>query len=265
MAASPSTAASASVAASAAASVAASAAASTAPSAAASAEASAAAKPFDGQTVVVQTTEGVEYSAFKDLLPAFTEKTGIKVEYNFVDPTAYQDKLPIQLAAHDSSFDVFFIGSENLPKYVAQGVVENIKPYIDDTNATPASWNYEDVLKTARDVCTGADGAVYCVGTHLGASMLFYNKKMYADAGITAPPQTMDELLANSLKITSGDKYGFCMRGDKTQNLLDPIFAWGYWLPWQNGVTGFWFDKDGSTSSASRPMRPLSAIGIATS
>jgi multiple sugar transport system substrate-binding protein len=217
---------------------------STAPSSSgASTAPSAAAQPYAGQTVVVNTIEGQEFTAFKDLLPAFEAQTGIKVSYNFIDPTTYQDKLPIQLAAHDSSFDVFFIGSENLPKYVAQGVVEPLDPYLQDATKTPASYDYNDVLQTARDVCTTPDGHVYCVGTHLGASMLFYNKKMFAAAGIAGPPQSTDDVLADALKLTTGSQTGFCMRGDKTQNLLDPIYSWGYWLPFQNNVTGYWFNS----------------------
>lgn len=43
---------------------------------------------------------------------------------------------------------------------------------------------------------------------------LFWNKKLFAQAGLTAPPATLDEFVADSKKISGlPGKYGYCMRG----------------------------------------------------
>jgi multiple sugar transport system substrate-binding protein len=43
---------------------------------------------------------------------------------------------------------------------------------------------------------------------------LYYNRKMFADAGVTAPPKTLDEFLAVSKKVSAlPGKYGYCLRG----------------------------------------------------
>ena len=55
------------------------------------------------------------------------------------------------------------------------------------------------------------------------AYALFYNKKMFADAGITAPPKTMSELTADAKKLTIRNgatikTFGFVPRSDYNNN-----------------------------------------------
>jgi multiple sugar transport system substrate-binding protein len=51
-------------------------------------------------------------------------------------------------------------------------------------------------------------GAIYGV-PHMGAnSAIFYNTKMFAEAGLTEPPKNMDELLSYSKKLTKYDAAG---------------------------------------------------------
>jgi multiple sugar transport system substrate-binding protein len=67
---------------------------------------------------------------------------------------------------------------------------------------------------------------------------------MFADAGITAPPATPDELLADAIKLTTADHAGFCVRADKSQTLYDGFQMWNWFVPWDNPVTGTYFDQN---------------------
>ncbi|MDT1062383.1 extracellular solute-binding protein [Paracoccus sp. CPCC 101403] len=52
------------------------------------------------------------------------------------------------------------------------------------------------------------DGVYYGIPTAVRSLGLFYNKKLFADAGIDAPPATLDELVADGKKLAQKDSGG---------------------------------------------------------
>ena len=125
----------------------------------------------------------------------FNAKTGIKVNY-IQQPVAAQDqKIPLQLTAKDDSLDVFFTGSENIGSYVGIAGVEPLDELHQRPALTPRDWNFTDIAPAVESACQ-QDGVTYCIASHTGGGLLYYNTKMFEEAGITAPPQNPDELLA---------------------------------------------------------------------
>jgi ABC-type glycerol-3-phosphate transport system substrate-binding protein len=213
-------------------------------SAPATTAASAAAQPFAGQTITVETYSSVpEFDFYKTLMPDFTAQTGINVNFVQLPVAGMDQKVPLQLSAKDESLDVFFTGSENIGSYIGIQGVEPLDSYIKDPAQTPASWNFGDIAPAVESACQNG-GTTYCIASHTGGGLLYYNKKMFADAGITAPPQNPDELLADAKKLTTPDHAGFCVRGDKTQNLYDAFMLWQWFYPYDNPITGNYFDKN---------------------
>ena len=53
------------------------------------------------------------------------------------------------------------------------------------------------------------DNVQYGMPFTTSSRALFYNKKIFAEAGITTPPQTWDDVLADSVKIKAAGKIGF--------------------------------------------------------
>jgi multiple sugar transport system substrate-binding protein len=210
----------------------------------AAASPSAAAQPYAGQTITLETYASVpEFDFYATLMPQFEQQTGIKVNY-VQQPVAAQDqKIPLQLTAKDDSLDVFFTGSENIGHYVGISGVEPLDAYISDTAQTPATWDFTDIAPAVESACQSG-GKTYCIASHTGGGLLYYNKKMFADAGITAPPNTPDELLADAIKLTTADHAGFCVRADKSQTLYDGFQMWNWFVPWDNPVTGTYFDQN---------------------
>jgi multiple sugar transport system substrate-binding protein len=217
--------------------------ASSAPAASTSAAPSAA-QPYAGQSITLETYSSVpEFDFYATLMPQFEQQTGIKVNY-VQQPVAAQDqKIPLQLTAKDDSLDVFFTGSENIGHYVGISGVEPLDTYISDTAQTPATWDFKDIAPAVESACQSG-GKTYCIASHTGGGLLYYNKKMFADAGIAAPPNNPDELLADAIKLTTADHAGFCVRADKSQTLYDGFQMWNWFVPWDNPVTGTYFDQN---------------------
>lgn len=56
---------------------------------------------------------------------------------------------------------------------------------------------------------------------------LYYNKKMFADAGVTKAPATWDELIATGKQLTKDGKAGFGVEGSNLSNNIHQIFVLG--------------------------------------
>jgi multiple sugar transport system substrate-binding protein len=65
--------------------------------------------------------------------------------------------------------------------------------------------------------------------------VLFYNKKMFEDAGITAPPKTWSEYVETAKKLTKDGKWGIALEGGQTSVNSHEAFIFGR----QNGAELF--------------------------
>ncbi|MEV4950074.1 extracellular solute-binding protein [Streptomyces sp. NPDC053755] len=59
------------------------------------------------------------------------------------------------------------------------------------------------------------------------AYALYYNKKMFKDAGIEKPPATWDELIATGKKISKDGKWGVGVEGSNLSNNIHQVFVLG--------------------------------------
>lgn len=59
------------------------------------------------------------------------------------------------------------------------------------------------------------------------AYALYYNKKMFADAGISQPPATWDQLVADGKKISKDGKWALGAEGANLSNNIHQVFALG--------------------------------------
>jgi multiple sugar transport system substrate-binding protein len=104
--------------------------------------------------------------------------------------------------------DVVEMPDRWLSLYAGNGKLESLEPYLAKWSET-AGLN-ERALDMARAV--GKTAYLMPYGIYLRA--LIYNKKLFRQAGVDAPPKTLDEFLQVSKKVSAlPGKYGYCMRG----------------------------------------------------
>jgi ABC-type glycerol-3-phosphate transport system substrate-binding protein len=200
-------------------------------------------KPYAGQTITLETISAVpEFDFYKTLMPQFTSRTGIKVNYVQLPVAGIDQKLPLQLKAKDKGVDVFTTGSENIGSFIGNDGVMPLDDFLNDPKQTPSSYDFADIAPAVQSACQQG-GKNYCIASHTGGSLLYYNTKMFQEAGITRPPQTPAELYEDAQKLTNDQHAGFCVRGDKSQALYDAFQLWNWFIPWNNPVTGNYFDK----------------------
>lgn len=86
--------------------------------------------------------------------------------------------------------------------------LEDLNPYI-------AKWADAKTLGTrAKQFGSVVNGKMYELPYGFYVRAMFWNKKMFAAAGLSAPPATLDEFYADAKKISATPgKYGYCLRG----------------------------------------------------
>ncbi len=72
---------------------------------------------------------------------------------------------------------------------------------------------------------------VYAIPIGSNSLALYYNKKMFADAGIKDPPKTWDELVDDAVKLTKSPVYGLAFSATNTE---ESTWQWEPFL-WSNG------------------------------
>lgn len=179
-----------------------------------------------GQTITYwASNQGPSLEKDKEILQPeidrFTQETGIKVN---VEVIGWPDLLNRILAAATSGQgpDVLNIGNTWSPSLQATGA---LMPW--DQKAFEAIGGRDRFLAGSLSA-TGAEGKdPTAVPLYSLAYGLYYNKKMFAEAGITAPPATWEELVTAGKKLTKDGKWGLAVEGGNVSENAHHAFVFG--------------------------------------
>ena len=104
------------------------------------------AKPFQGVTLNVSCWSSTYPKLLGDYLPEFTERTGIKVNYDTPGFPVYNQRADLELSTKGSAFDVLNITFIFTSRWIGAGWFTPLEPFLKDPNKTPADWDYADIL-----------------------------------------------------------------------------------------------------------------------
>ena len=122
--------------------------------------------------------------------------------------------------------------------YANNGQLEDLGPYM-------KNWKEAATLgDRAKEFGSTVKNTQYMIPYGYYINAMFYNKKLFAEAGLSGPPQTMEEFAADAKKISElgNGKYGYCLRGGpgafgSIQQFLNNM----------NGKPGY-FNEDGTST-----------------
>ncbi|MFI1978262.1 ABC transporter substrate-binding protein [Streptomyces wedmorensis] len=163
----------------------------------------------------------VDKKVLQPELDKFEKETGIKVKLEVVP---WSDLLNRILTATTSGQgpDVLNIGNTWSASLQASGA---LLPW--------DAKNFEKIGGKDRFVdsalgSTGVQGQdPAAVPLYSMAYALYYNKKMFKDAGVEKPPATWDEVIATGKKITGGGGSGIGVEGSNLSNNIHQVFVLG--------------------------------------
>ncbi len=178
-------------------------------------EKNAGADGFKGETLTVWAMDGSTPDQWqKDLTADFEKKTGAKVKFEVQQWNGIQQKLTTALSEENPP-DVFEIGNTQTAAYAKTGGLADLG---DLKSEIGTDW--AENLNKASVV----DEKQYAAPWYFANRVVVYNKSVFKEAGIAAPPKTRDEFFAALDKI-------------KAKGKAEPIY-----LPGQN-----WYFFDGLT------------------
>ncbi len=152
----------------------------------------------------------------------FTTRTGVPVEVQTQQWDSHLAKLDTALTGKNPP-DVVELGNTETTKYLAAGAFDDLGPHLADFENS-GTW-----VQGLKDSCT-YEGKVMCVPYYGGSRAVIYNTELFAKAGITTPPTSLDELFAAAEKL------------EKTFG-SDPAFS-AFYLPGKNTKASLAFIVD---------------------
>lgn len=127
----------------------------------------------------------------------FTAETGAKVKVQIQQWDGINTKLTTALSA-DNPPDVFEMGNTDVPLFASSGAL------LDLTKQKAGMENSAHWLAGLEGPAT-VDGKLYAAPLYAGARAVVYNKKIWADAGVTTVPTTWSDFTADLDKIKAAN------------------------------------------------------------
>ena len=151
----------------------------------------------------LETTEDLISLGYKDVIDRYNEQYKGKYHVNVVTTNLdeYTAKVNAMVAANQTP-DVFICNpGPNLTQYVDAGVAADLT---DILNNEEKDW-YGTFSDGIFEKIT-YDGKIMAVPTCFAAACVFYNTEIFEEAGVTNPPETLDDLYAACEKIKATGK-----------------------------------------------------------
>ncbi|MDP9364407.1 MAG: sugar ABC transporter substrate-binding protein [Chloroflexota bacterium] len=203
--------------------------------------------PFDwkrhnGTTIRALLNEHPYQAALVERLAAFTELTGITVEYDTFPESNYFEKLTVDLQSGQPSYDVFMLGAYFVWQYGPPGYLEDFGPWIANESATNSDYDWEDIYPNLRQADQWSlevgdplgTGGQYALPWGFETNTIMYNTEVFQKLGVK-PAETLDELveLATTLAEKAPgagypDMYGIGARGSRQWATIHPGFMTMY-------------------------------------
>jgi sorbitol/mannitol transport system substrate-binding protein len=161
-------------------------------------------------TITLAAVDNPSMSDLKKLLPEFqSAHPTIKVNIVTLPEDQLRQQVTTDVAAKSGRYDLFTIGTYEVPLWAKKGWIENLSPFI----AKDSSYD-------AADLIPGISGALsyksnlYAVPFYGESSMLMYRKDLLAAKGQTMPDHpTWDQVAAVARAVNSSSVSGICLRG----------------------------------------------------
>lgn len=185
-------------------------------------------------TVTIATLNNPDMIELKKLSPAFEKANpDIQLKWVILEENVLRQRATTDITTNSGQFDVMAIGTYEAPQWGKRG-------WLAPMNNLPASYDLDDVVKTARDGLS-YNGQLYALPFYVESSMTYYRKDLFDAAGLKMPDQpTYDQIKQFADKLTDKSKgqYGICLRGKA---------GWGenmaYFSTVVNTYGGRWFDE----------------------
>jgi sorbitol/mannitol transport system substrate-binding protein len=166
-------------------------------------------------TITIATVNNPHMVVMQSLTSDFTKKTGIRVKYLTLPENTLRQKVTSDVATGGGQFDIVTVGTYEVPIWAKNKWIVNLQAYFAKLSPAAAkAYDLKDVIPKVRLGLSYQDN-LYALPFYGESSMTYYNKKLFADAGLTMPKRptwTQVQSFAAKLHKPSDNRYGICLR-----------------------------------------------------
>jgi multiple sugar transport system substrate-binding protein len=152
------------------------------------------AKPFAGVTLNVSCWSATYPKLLVDYIPEFSERTGIKVNFDTPGFPVYNQRADLELSTKGSAFDVLNITFIYTSRWIGAGWFTPLEPFIKDPNKTPADWDFADFLDGSLQPMRNRAGVVHGIPWLTDALVSAAGRFDLIKAEGLGMPDTFDEM-----------------------------------------------------------------------
>jgi sorbitol/mannitol transport system substrate-binding protein len=163
-------------------------------------------------TLTIATVNNSDMVVMQSLTSSFTKQYGIKVKYVTLPENTLRQKVTSDVATGGGQFDIATVGTYDVPIWAKNGWLTGLDSYF--TPAAKSAYDLNDVMPKVR-LGLSYKGGLFALPFYAESSMMFYNKKLFAAAGLSMPLHptwTQVASFAAKLNQPSKNQYGICLR-----------------------------------------------------
>jgi sorbitol/mannitol transport system substrate-binding protein len=163
-------------------------------------------------TLTIATVNNGDMIVMESLTKEFTKKYGINVKYVTLPENTLRQKVTSDVATGGGQFDIATVGTYDVPIWAKNKWLVNLQPMF--TASASKAYDLNDVIPKVR-LGLSYQKHLYALPFYGESSMMYYNKALFAAAGLKMPLHpTWDQVAAFAAKLNNPSKnqYGICLR-----------------------------------------------------
>jgi sorbitol/mannitol transport system substrate-binding protein len=166
-------------------------------------------------TITIATVNNGDMVVMQSLTSTFTKKYGIKVKYVTLPENTLRQKVTSDIATGGGQFDIATVGTYEVPIWAKNKWLVSLDPSFAKLSGSASSaYDLKDVIPKVR-LGLSYKNSLYALPFYGESSMTYYNKKLFAAAGLKMPLRptwTQVRSFAAKLNKPSANRYGICVR-----------------------------------------------------
>ena len=163
-------------------------------------------------TLTIATVNNGDMIVMESLTKDFTKKYGINVKYVTLPENTLRQKVTSDVATGGGQFDIATVGTYDVPIWAKNKWLVNLQPMF--SPSASKAYDLNDVIPKVR-LGLSYQKNLYALPFYGESSMMYYNKALFAAAGLKMPLHpTWDQVAAFAAKLNNPSKnqYGICLR-----------------------------------------------------
>ena len=166
-------------------------------------------------TITIATVNNPDMVVMQSLASTFTKKYGINVKFVTLPENTLRQKVTSDIATGGGQFDIATVGTYEVPIWAKNKWIVNLNPYFAKLSPAQAkAYDLNDVIPKVR-LGLSYNKSLYALPFYGESSMTYYNKKLFAAAGLKMPLHPKwDQIQSFAAKLnkSSSNQYGICLR-----------------------------------------------------